>query len=142
MSTKPYDEKNILADDRIIRRINPVQHVIRDDNRGCERISSKAFKPSSGENSGMSVDIEASIIAAGYNPQQWVTTPIFTGSVYFLAHAVRALNLWVGYDPVPRNPHHGEVWGNSSPSRFTGTQRKGLHKAAEWYVPLNGVEIR
>ena len=53
MMVIPYDEPEIEADRSIIRRINPVQHVIRDDNRNCRRISSKAFKPSSGVNAGM-----------------------------------------------------------------------------------------
>jgi len=89
----------------------------------------------------MSVDLEANIIAANLDPKEYVTTPIFTGSVSFLAGAARGLNLWVGYDPIPDNPYHGEVWGNPRPNRFSGSQKKGLHNACEWYVPLVGVEI-
>lgn len=143
MSTvDPYDEKEILADDCIIRRINPVYHIIQDENRGCRRISSAAFKPSSGENAGMSVDIEAKIVASGLEPRRYVTTPVFTGSVCFSAQSVRDLGLWIGYDPLPENEHHGEVWGNPRPNRFTKSQVNDLQGAAEWYVPLEGVAVR
>ncbi len=142
MSAEPYDEDDISPDQTIIRRINPVQHIIRDDNRDCSRVSSKAFSPSSGPNGGMSVDVEARIIADDLDPHEYVTTPVFTGSVSFLASAARALNLWIGYDPIPDNPYHGEVWGNPRPNRFSGGQKKGLQNACEWYVPLEGVEIR
>ncbi len=141
LTVAPYDEDDIGPDGTIIRRINRKYHVIRDDNQGCERVSTKAFAPSSGENSGMSVDIEAKIIADGHDPRKYVTTPIFTSSVSFIAGSARALNLWIGYDPLPRNPYHGEVWGNTRPNRFTRKQKKGLLKASNWYVPLEGVEV-
>jgi len=74
----PYDEEKIGSTDVIIRRINPNQHVIWDDNQNCQRVSTKAFSPSSGENGGMSVDIESLIIENNINPEEYVTTPIFT----------------------------------------------------------------
>ena len=33
------------------------------------------------------------------------------GSGQFSASDIRALNLWAGYDPIPENRCHGEVWG-------------------------------
>lgn len=126
LSVEPYDEDEISPDQTIIRRINPVQHVVRDDNRGCSRISTKAFSPSSGENGGMSVDIEAQIVQANLDPREYVTTPVFTGAVSFVAGAVRALNLRIGYDPIDENPYHGEVWGNPRPNRFKKFTKKGI----------------
>ncbi|GAK33273.1 hypothetical protein AQ1_01160 [alpha proteobacterium Q-1] len=92
----------------------------------------------------MSVDIEAQIIEDGHNPQKYVTTPVFTGSVAFCAGEARALGLWVGYDPLPDNPYHGEVWNSDRdrPNRFRRGQERGLHNAATWYVRLEGIEIR
>lgn len=90
----------------------------------------------------MSVDLEAKIVEAELDPREYVTTPIFTGSVSFLASAVRALNLWIGYDPIPENPYHGEVWGTPKPNRFKNSQKKGLHNTCGWYVRLEGVEIK
>lgn len=137
----PYDEEDIQADHNIIRRINPDQHVVWDGNHDCRRVSSKAFTPSSGENGGMSVDIEAKIMDDEIDPRKYVTNPIFTASVAFLASAARTRNLWVGYDPLPENPYHGEVWGNHRPNHFTRAQKKGLQAASVWYVRLDGVEL-
>lgn len=138
----PYDEARIHSDDVIIHRINPEFHVKWDANRQCNRISSKAFSPSSGMNGGMSVDIEAKIVEAKCDPRAYVTTPVFTGSVKIGAGHIRELLLWIGYHPLPENPHHGEVWGTTKPNRFTGNQKKGLQAAAEWYVQLDNVDIR
>ena len=139
---EPYDEGNICADDTIIRRISREQHVVWDDNRNCYRIASKAYKPSSGSNGGMSVDIEALMIADNVNARQFITTPAFIGSVSFSAAEIRALKLRIGYDPIPLNPYHGEVWGGlDRPSRFTTSQSRGLASAARWYVQISGVEL-
>ena len=89
----------------------------------------------------MSVDIESLIVAAGDNPREYVTTQDFTGSVSFLAREARSLELRVGYDPVPENPHRGEVWGNERPNRFSRTQKRGLGHASQWYVELPEVDI-
>jgi hypothetical protein len=137
----PYDENQIDADDLVIRRINPQQHVVWDENRGCRRISSKVFSPSSGRNDGMSVDIEQLMLSDGVDPRHYVTTPVFMGSVAFSAGAARALGLLVGYDPIPKNPYHGEVWGGCRPNRFSRRQKKGLTEASRWYVELDGVDI-
>jgi len=138
---EPYDENEISAGDVIIRRINPRQHVVWDENRSCSRISSKAFSPSSGPNDGMSVDIEQLMLSDGVDPRQYVTTPVFTGSVAFSAGSARALGLLVGYDPLPTNPYYGEVWGGSRPNRLSQRQKKGLAEASRWYVELDGVDI-
>lgn len=138
---EPYDESQINPDDKIIRRINPEQHVVWDDSRGRPRISSKAFSPSSGQNGGMSVDIEQLLLADGVNSREYVTTPVFTGSVAFSAGAARALDLQVGYDATPSNPYHGEVWGKDRPNRFSRPQKRGLAEASCWYVELDDVDI-
>lgn len=146
--TEPYDEKSIGGDDRIIRRIDPVQHIVPDSNRGGSRISSKAFQPSSGPAGGMSVDLEALMLEADVIPRDFVTTPRFRGSVSFTARVARDLGLRVGYDPitggagVEPNPYHGEVWGSSArPNSFSNGQKKGLQRASGWYVQLPDVSI-
>ena len=89
----------------------------------------------------MSVDIEALLLAAGLAPMTYVTTPVFTGSVSFSAGSIRALGLWIGYDPLDGNLYHGEVWGHPRPNRFSTSQKAGLAAAAVWYVEVEGVEI-
>jgi hypothetical protein len=132
-SVRPHDHPEILAAHRVIRRISDKQIV--KDREGHRRISSIAFKPSSGPLGGMSVDIESFIIAAGHNPQTFVTTPVWIGSVFFHVGNLRASALQVGYDPIPSNDCHGEVWGAR-----TRTQWRWLQEQASWYVQIPGVE--
>lgn len=143
MAVEPYDEFEIEADDSIIRRVNPSQHVVPDENTGRQRTSSKLFSPSSKPNGGMSVDILKLIENAGLNAQEFVTTPVYTGSVYFSAGSARAVGLRVGYDSIPDNSYHGEVWGSvDRPNKFTSIHKRALANASRWFVKLPGVEIK
>jgi hypothetical protein len=143
----PHDEPAIGNADSIIRRVNPGQHVVFDENIGQNRISSKLFKPSSGENGGMSVDILALMVADGVDPRRFVTSSTFLGSLVFQAGVARGVGLWIGYDPITGdpliedNPYHGEVWGHPRPNRFTAAQQTALRKASTWFVELDGVVI-
>lgn len=140
MSVDPYDEERILAADTIIRKISS-QYIVPNDNTGGKRLSSMAFQPSSDPNGGMSIDLETNIVAAGLDPKEFIHSPDFVGAVAMKAGDVRNLNLRIGYDPLPENPHHGEVWGNNRPNRFSDSQKKGLRRAARWYTDVDGVEI-
>ncbi|MEW8385339.1 MAG: hypothetical protein AB2704_26060 [Candidatus Thiodiazotropha taylori] len=143
MAVEPYDEPNIQGNDSIIRRVNPNQHVVPDENTGGQRLSSKLFTPSSGQNGGMSIDIPTLIEQAGLDPHIFVTTPVFTGSVQFTAEDARSVDLQIGFDPLEDNPYHGEVWGTrDNPCKFTNRQKRKLKEASEWFVELPGVDIR
>lgn len=142
LAVDPYDEAQIKAVDAIIRRISLKDHVVWDENRQRHRIASNAYRKSSGPKGGMSVDIEALITATGQDPRVYVTTPVFIGSVVFSATDVRSLGLWIGYEPIPDNPHHGEVWATTDKKHFSDAQKTGLAKAARWYVELPDVDIR
>ncbi|UIY25900.1 hypothetical protein LZK76_10915 [Rhizobium leguminosarum] len=137
----PHDHEEIANDDLLIRRIDPKQHVVPDENLNCRRLSSKAFQPSSHEGGGMSVDIQKLIESEGLDPAIYTTSPKYLGSIRFTAGAARAANLLVGYDPLPENPHHGEVWGENRPNRFSRTQQKAICAASTWLVSVPGVLI-
>jgi hypothetical protein len=130
----PHDHEGISAGDGVIRRISELQIVL--DKSGGRRLSSMAFKASAGENGGMSVDLEALIVEAGEDPRRYVTTPRWTGSVRFEADRLREEKFSVGYDPLPDNPCHGEVWG-----AFTKSQQRNLRRMATWFVKIPGVMI-
>jgi len=102
-----------------------------------------AFQVSSGSGAGMSVDLEALISEAGLDPKDYVATPPWLGSVRFEAASLRTEGFWIGYDPLPENPHHGEVWENSSSGqqKFTRGQRRRLQSIAVWYVPIEDVDL-
>jgi hypothetical protein len=130
----PHDHAEILNHHLAIRRISD-NHIVT-DGAGQRRLSSMAFKPSSGTNGGMSVDIEPFIAAAGHAPREFVTTPEWMGSVFFVVGAVRAQALLVGYDPLPENDFHGEVWGAK-----TRGQWRQLQAIAAWYVEIPGTAL-
>ena len=138
---EPHDHPQIGNEDGVIRRI-PELWVV-PGSSGGRRLSSMAFKPSSGENAGMSVDLEALIVRDQVDPRAYVTTPRWVGSIVFTAGKLRDEGFMVGYDPIEAeppdqiaNPYHGEVWGNFS----KGKQRQ-LSKMAAWYVALPGVSL-
>jgi hypothetical protein len=105
----PHDHPDILDDHIAIRRISETQIVT--DGDGRRRISSMAFKPSSGVNGGMSIDLESFIREGNIDPRAFVTTPPWMGSVCFEVGSLRGEALQVGYHPVSDNRFHGEVWG-------------------------------
>jgi hypothetical protein len=142
LSVTPYDEVAITSDQLIIRRINPDQHIIQDDNRNCRRISTKAYQPSSEPNGGMSVDIEDLITKSGQDPISYVTNQVFIGSVSFTAETIRSTGLRVGYDPLPANLYHGEVWGpDIRPNKFSAGEKRALLQSATWYVQIQDVSL-
>lgn len=130
----PHDHTEIDPADGVIRRVS--HHFITRAADGTARLSTMAFQPSSGPQGGMSVDLEKSIVDAGLDVRGHVTTPQFMGSVRFTAGTLRSENFLVGYDPIPDNNHHGEVWGN-----FSKSKQKRLLLIAEWFVPIDGVAI-
>ncbi len=123
-----HDHAGILADHGVIRRISG-DHLVDDEKTGGKRVSSIAFQPSSGPNAGMSIDLQNSIEEAGLDPKVFVIAPPFLGAVRFTAGSLRAQGFQVGFEPLPTNPHHGEVWGN-----FTTGKKKWLQKNAEMFV--------
>jgi len=131
----PHDHEDIRNEDGVIRRISELQLVF-DEKIGCRRISSLAFNMSSGLNGGMSIDLQRLIEEDGLDARHFVTTPQWTGSVRFEAGQLRAEDLQVGFDPLPNNPYHGEVWGN-----ITRSKQKRLRQLCSWFVPIKGVLI-
>ncbi|WP_207210874.1 hypothetical protein [Lichenibacterium minor] len=125
----PHDHDEITNESGVIRRIS--DHYLTPGPDGKRQISTMALQKSSGANGGMSVDLEQSILAAGDDVVTHVTSPQFLGSVKFVTGDLRQEELLVGYDPLPDNIHHGEVWGNLS----KGKQRR-LLKKAEWCVEI------
>lgn len=130
----PHNHADILDADGIIRRVT-MQHVVVDPKAaGGRKLSSILFNPSSGHNGGLSVDLRRPIEEDGLDPRALITTEEFVGSVIMTARVFRDKTLLVGYDPLPTNSYHGEVWGN-----FTGGCRKQLLRLAEWFVAIDGV---
>jgi len=137
----PHNHPDILPEHGVIRRISE-HFLVRDEKTEGQRISSMAFKPSTGVNGGLSVDLKHEIESAGHDARTYVTTPRWVGSVIFQAGPLRGEGFMIGADPIEAsaeadaNPYHGEVWGNFT----TGKQRR-LRRLCEWFVPLEGVSL-
>jgi hypothetical protein len=130
----PHDHLEILNGDDIIRRISKEQCI--NTPQGGRRVSSIAFQPSSGPQGGMSIDIKKSIEEAGLAAADFVTTPRWVGSAVFKADLPRSLSLMVGYEPIPGNPPHGELWG-----QFDRKISKALQRGSQWFVQIQGVAL-
>lgn len=132
----PHDHDGIQRDDGIIRRVP--EHWVVDDEKavGGRRLSSLAFRASSGRNGGMSVDLQQQIVEAGLDAKQYVTTPRWVGSIRFVAGSLRAEGFKVGFDPTNENPYHGQVWGD-----FTRSKQRRLRELCEWFVPIPGASV-
>jgi hypothetical protein len=126
----PHDHAGILPEDGVIRRISP-HHLVYDAKVQGKRPSSMAFKPSTGERGGMSVDLQKLIEEAGLDPKSYILSPPWIGAVWFTAGSLRAEGLMVGYDPDLDNPYHGQVWGT-----FTSKTPKRLAALAAEFVPI------
>lgn len=131
----PHDHPGIDNADGVIRRISP-HHIIFDPKVGGQKISTMVFEPSSGINGGVSVDLQRQIEEADLVARDYVSEPPWLGSVRFTAGTLRNEGLQVGYDPVPENQHHGEIWGN-----FTKGKKKQLLRLATWFVEMEGVSL-
>ena len=134
-NVEPHDHNGIQAGDGVIRRVSD-QQVVTDPKTGGRRLSSMAFKPSTDPNAGMSVDLENEIEKAGLDTRTYVTTPRWVGSVRFEAGALRGEGFMVGFDPLPENPYHGEVWGT-----FSKAKQKRLGELCQWFVSIDGVSL-
>ncbi|MEP2877961.1 MAG: hypothetical protein ABJL55_05350 [Roseibium sp.] len=131
----PHDHEEILNEHHVIRRISP-HHVVPDEKSPTgSKISTMAFRPSSGPNGGMSVDIENLIIENGLDPKEFVISPPFIGAVKLLVEQLRANDFVVGYDPLPDNEFHGEVWG-----RFSKSKQRKLVDQSVYLVEPSGFQ--
>ncbi|MDR1827340.1 MAG: hypothetical protein LBR29_03295 [Methylobacteriaceae bacterium] len=131
----PHDHPELFSDDMLIRRISPY-HLTREGNG--QRVSSKAFHPSSAAGEGMSVDIKKLIIQDGKTPRDIIaTTGAFIGAVEFPVAVVRNEGLLAGWDPLEDNPYHGQVWGKKPPDQFTKGKQKKILAASKWTEGLS-----
>jgi hypothetical protein len=133
----PHDHEEILPNDGIIRGVS-TQHIVHDPKAiGGKRVSSSMlFNPSSGNNGGVSVDLQRLIEENGFDAKLYLRTR-FVGLVRFEAYQLRDEGFKVGYDPIEKNPYHGEVWGS-----FSTAKKKKLFQLCTWFVPLKDTQIQ
>jgi len=130
----PHDDPDILPEHGLIRLISRQHHVVWDGNKQVWRVSSGAFSESN--DGGMSVDLEALLVAAGVAVLINVPSGDDWGAMRLPVGSVRAEGLRIGSDPLPHNPYHGAVWGIGNRNGV----KKRLLRMATWLKPLRNVD--
>lgn len=130
----PHDHPHISDDHCIIRGISE-HHIARDKNP--PRLKSSLYQTSTyGDSPGMSVDHEPSMridnidLEARYRNGNWL------GAVALNVGFLRGLGLRIGYNPIPGNSYHCEVWGN-----ITASLKREIQENATWFVPIDGINL-
>jgi hypothetical protein len=110
----PHDHPDIGDDCYVIRHISPPYDLHPEEQTGIVRVASGAYSES--KEGGMSVDIEAWMIADGLDPCHYLSDPA-EGATRILVGELRKLGMKVGWDPDSGHIHHGAVWGVGSSKR-------------------------
>jgi hypothetical protein len=104
----PHDDSSSIPSEWTLLR-----HVPRDqwafDKRGFYRPQSNAFTFSTEGSRSMSVDIEPPMLDEGLPPTHYAFLAR-KGVVRITTGRARELDLRVGAEPIPGNPHHGGIW--------------------------------
>jgi hypothetical protein len=133
----PHDDQFAVPDDsRLVRYINPDEHLTALPDKNCYRLNSGAFSPSSRSvdiYQGISVDLLDGMEKEGVTiSQQMSKGTNLAGAVTVTAGDARRLGLMVGPDPRPGRPFHTAIWGRSGPA--TQSQRRQLSRQAQWLI--------
>jgi hypothetical protein len=124
---KPYDDKSISGEVRLVRYIH--RRWLVPDGTGGRRLSKAAFSPSSEERDpyrGMSTEILDLILSDGLSPTERKPQD-HEAIVKLKVEDLRSLGLMVGHDPINDvNPYHASVWG------VTKSLQKRLVQVCEW----------
>jgi hypothetical protein len=120
----PEDDPTIGDETALYRRINPAAHLTWDDNRGCRRVSSGAFRDPE-----MSVALGDTLEALGREPDTVLRN--YTGQflVAFRAAVARDQGQRLVRDPTIEEEAHGLVLGKKR-----GRVMRVLSAASRWVV--------
>jgi hypothetical protein len=118
------NDPSIGDDLRLFRRVTEAW-IVRDENRGCQRLSSAAF-----DNYEMSVVLEDALAVDGRHPTDVLQGFPSTFLASITAGSAREQCQGVVRSPTQEEPAHGEVVGKKTKGR-----RRALVRAATWIVP-------
>jgi hypothetical protein len=137
----PHDDPaNIPGHWSLLRHVHPEQWAPSDP-KGSFRPHSNAFTFSSEGSRSMSVDVEQPMLNDGLPPTHYAFRA-GKGVVRVTVAKARELDLLVGPEPIPGNPHHGGIWEpNPSISKNQLDRRvKALSRSSEFVaLPPQGL---
>lgn len=110
----PHDDPVMIPDEwTLLRHVHRLQWAP-DERTGSYRPHSNAFAFSSTGSHSMSVDLEQPMLDEGLSPTHYALMA-GKGVVRVAAAKARELQLRVGPEPIPENPHHGGIWAPNPP---------------------------
>lgn len=122
----PHDHEDIRYEDIIVKRVTE-HHVTRDDEGNIRKLNSNLFSRSSSDRDkyrGSSIDILKLIEELGISVEEHIAeTPKLIGYAFLQAGAVRDLGGKVGYQPLPENVAHGNIWEITSKKQMRDLAR-------------------
>jgi hypothetical protein len=121
------DDKTVLNDERLLRRIHPKWKVPDHTNQRW-RISKAAYDDSR-DGSPTSVSLEQTLLRLGFS----ILHPMQGHEGYYLAAlrmgVARDVQQGIHRDPQPNDPSHALLFGTK-----TGSVRKSLAKQSDWVI--------
>jgi hypothetical protein len=105
----PHDDPSTIPSEwPLLRHVHREQWA-HDERTGSPRPQSNAFTFSTVASCSMSVDIEPPMREVGLTPTHYAFKAN-KGVVRISAQTARELDMRVGPEPIPDNPHHGGIW--------------------------------
>jgi hypothetical protein len=124
--TARQDDLTIRNEERLFRRIH-LSQIVNDEDTGCARFSSAAFKDKE-----LSINIESVLLRGGEAVGSCLRKHQGYKLASFTAGQARQLQQTVCPDPAPPdNMSHGLVCGSKSSRRIY----EGLRDSAQWIIP-------
>jgi hypothetical protein len=127
--TLPHDHTALIDSDLLVRLVPAGWRV--PASSGNWRLASQAFANSSDKYGGCSVLIAKLVEESGATIAEIVRSRGMLGAIAISVREVRSRGLQAGFDPLPDDPHHGQIWGKIT----RGTSNALLVQSA-WAVAI------
>jgi hypothetical protein len=134
--TLAHDHPGLLGTDLVFRLI-PKQWRVPGSSPGIWRLSTQAFENSSDRYGGCSVLLANLLAEAQVSIDDIVAERGALGAIKLAVSEIRVRSLQVGFDPLPDDPFHGQIWG-----KITKGVSKGLLGVSSWAVEVPDTLIR
>ena len=131
-----HDHPELHGKYRVFRKV--FQNHLHANRDGSSRLSSQFYKPSTTGTCGLSVDLEQLLVQDGEDVDDFFKDGDCLGVVSFPVEEVRQNDFLVGYEPIPTDIYHGEVW---QPQLKRNTFAKQIKEYASWFIPIEGVSL-
>jgi hypothetical protein len=143
----PHDHPDLVGEARMLRGVAS-NHIVPDNNYGCQRLSSALFKNKPNRQGYLSVGSQPCIEACDQAPVDYMDGRGWLGVVSISVESFRsfdpatqAADRWkIGMYPLPNDdppdPCHGAVWGT-----ITKAKADDIRRVVEWLIEIPDVVL-